>query len=258
MVMPLPVLHWDTFNRGLKAAFKGGGLTLVVDEAQVIANEQLRHSGMWNLFCKCSGFGPVVLLSSEYAIPQELKKMTHIASRTRAFYCPTATPDEMRSHVEHRFGAKYAQLVLDKLDGSFKLLRWLDGRPLPKGIDDVREKLRADLKLNLGLSETGLQDPVRARKTARAMTAAARLAFGPPPAALDPSVLELAAVHGAKVEGSDILKASFATPLTGEVLEEMLCDAGLRSLLRGGLGGEAVLWTDFEEIVAGKCPASGA
>ena len=250
--LPSPQQDYGTFDAGLKMAFKGGGLTLVVDEVQVIANEKLRHSGMLNLFCQCSGFGPVVLLSSEYAIPQELEKMTHIASRTRVFYCPMATVDEMRQHIEARFGTKHAELVLRKLQGSFRLLKWLDGQPLPEGLMNVRQKLRADLKHKLGLESGVLMLPGRAETTAKAMLAATLLAFGPAPEALDPVVLELASAHGAKIDGGDMPKASFATPLTGEVLTEMVCDKAVRDLMTEYLEGKKIM-LKFDDAIKGKC-----
>ena len=163
-----------------------------------------------------------------------------------------ATVDEMRQHIEARFGTKHAELVLSKLQGSFRLLKWLDGQPLPDGLMNVRQKLRADLKHKLGLEGDVLMLPGRAETTAKAMLAATLLAFGPAPEALDPVVLELASAHGAKIDGGDMPKASFATPLTGEVLTEMVCDKAVRDLMAKHLKGKEIM-LDFDDAIKGKC-----
>lgn len=257
--LPLPTVgdaskDCHRFQAAIEMAFKSGGLTLIIDEAQVIANNDIQHGGLWNTFCKCSGYGPVILASSEYHIPTQLRKMSHVYTRTDVFYSPTASPEEMWDHVVKRFGKQYAEDIIANFDGSFRLLKHLDGKKLPEGIDEVRKMERNAIKDLLGLTITGMNEESRAKRTGYAMLAAAWLAFGPEPEALDPAMLELAAVHGAKVEQKgDLPMASFATPATGEVLKELVCDTSIHEILKKRLHDTETL-ADFQAAIAGKCP----
>ena len=69
-------------------------------------------------------------------------------------------------------------------------------------------------------------------------------------------MLELASVQGAKVEqcGDDEV-VSFATPATGEVMKELVCDRSIHEILKDKLEGTKT-WTKFQASISGKCRRS--
>ena len=161
---------------------KAGGLVLVVDEAQKLANKHVLADRIMNIFCGASSYGPVILIASDYNVPQFLKRMSHIHSRTTVIFARTATKEEMLPHVRARFGDQVAQQVVDSFDGAFSLLELMD-RMDPKeavgaNISKVREKLKDQIIDSLELTENGMKMAERAACTGGAMVAAATLAFG--------------------------------------------------------------------------------
>ncbi|CAJ1374196.1 unnamed protein product [Effrenium voratum] len=248
----------DAVWKGLRGAFKAHPqeLVLVVDETQILANKVMQHSGILNRFCALSLWGNVVLVASEYGVAQYFKLMTHVTERTDMRYSPAPTSEEMQPHVKERFEADFGEegvaQIVRSLDGSFKLLRRLDeNRAL--GIEGVKKWHKEQLKYSLELTKTGMEKEEKATKTGKAMLAAAEMAFGPPVEAFDKATLELAQVGGAKIETTDDgLQASWASPLTGEVMKELVCDEGVATIMKKRVPAET--YEEFEQVIKGRCP----
>ena len=252
---PLPATVWQ----GLRAAFERNPqrLVLVVDETQVLANDAMQHSGILNHFCAVSAWGSVVLVASEYAVAQHLKAMTHIAKRTKVKYSPAPTADEMRPYVQQlfaeQFGPKVLDEIVDRLDGSFELVHHLD-QHRDYGVEGVRKWHKEQLEYGLELTETGLKKEEKATKTGEAMIAAAKMSFGLPVKPFDKSMLELAQAGAAKIETvANELRASWASPLSGEVMKELVCDKAVVTVMKERVPEETFL--KFEKVIEGRCPA---
>ncbi|CAJ1393787.1 unnamed protein product, partial [Effrenium voratum] len=109
------------------------------------------------------------------------------------------------------------------------------------------------LKYSLELTKGGMKKEEKATKTGKAMLAAAEMAFGPPVEAFDKNTLELAQVGGAKIETTDDgLQASWASPLTGEVMKELVCDEGVAAIMKERVPAET--YKKFEQVIKGRCP----
>ncbi|CAJ1393278.1 unnamed protein product [Effrenium voratum] len=249
----------DAVWKGLRGAFKAHPqeLVLVVDETQILANKVMQHSGILNRFCALSLWGNVVLVASEYGVAQYFKLMTHVTERTDMRYSPAPTSEEMQPHVKERFEADFGEegvaQIVRSLGGSFELLRRLDeNRAL--GIEGVKKWHKEQLEYSLELTETGMKKEEKATKTGEAMLAAAKMAFGPPVKAFDKATLELAQVGGAKIETKkdDGLQASWASPLTGEVMKELVCDEGVAAIMKKRVPAET--YKEFEQVIKGRCP----
>jgi len=241
---------------GFAKAFKAGGLVLVVDEVQRLANQHVLADGILNIFCKVSHRGPVVLVASEYNVPQFLKRMTHVKSRTRLVYAPTATAEEMLPYARDRFGDQAAQHIVDTFDGAFGLLQQLDlTRGVEVGIQAVQRRHKKKVVHNLELTEDGMQVADRATRTGQAMVAAATLAFGAGP--VDPfnkGTLELAQAGAAKIEsfGDDDERAAWAAPMTQGMMREVLCDGAIHAIMKQRMDSD--LYNKFKHAIEGKCP----
>ena len=199
----------------------------------------------------------MVLVASEYAVAQHFKAMTHIAKRTDVKYSPAPTADEMYPYVqqlfEERFGPKVVDEILRRLDGSFELVHRLD-RHRDYGIEGVRKWHREQLEYGLELTETGMKKEEKATKTGEAMIAAAKMSFGLPVKPFDKSTLELAQAGAAKIEtAADELRASWASPLSGEVMKELVCHKAVAAVMKKRVPEETFL--EFEKVIEGRCPA---
>lgn len=210
--------------------------TLVVDELQLLVNSNVKHAGILNTFCKLSALGTVVLISSEYNVPRHLEEMSHISSRTQVIFAPTASQHEMLPHVKDRFGPSRADSIVRLVDGSFFLLKQLDRfNHATDQLGSLENFFKAKLITALELTQHGLHDEGKATRTARALIAAAWLAAGKNINPRDPATLELAQVHGAKLETDIVTRkvtASFSTPLAQRVLHELVHDKSTWELLR--------------------------
>lgn len=261
LFFPLPDSKWVWY--GLCAAFKRhakANLVLVVDETQVLANDGLQHSGIMNEFCTLSSSGSVCLVSSEYNVGQYLKMMTHVDSRTDIIFAPAATPDEMLPYVRKRceaLGEVDIKKIVESLDGSFKLLHRLEEH-MEDGIDGVRAWHKEKLVNGLEVTPNGMKTEAKQASTGLAMLAAATMAFNEAPiAAFDQSILELAQVGGAKIETvRNVMRASWAAPITGDVMTELICDAAVRTIMKKKVPPD--ICTEFEEAIKGKCPSQPA
>ncbi|CAJ1436846.1 unnamed protein product [Effrenium voratum] len=246
----------DAVWKGLRGAFEAHPqeLVLVVDETQILANEVRQHSGILKEFCALSLWGNVVLVASGYGAAEYFKLMTHVTEHMR--YSPAPTSEEMQPHVKERFEADFGEegvaQIVRSLDGSFELLRRLDeNRAL--GIEGVKKWHKEQLKYSLELTKGGMEKEEKATKTGKAMLAAAEMAFGPPVEAFDKNTLELAQVGGAKIETTDDgLQASWASPLTGEVMKELVCDEGVATIMKKRVPAET--YKEFEQVIKGRCP----
>ena len=249
----------DTVWQGLKGAFKANPhrLVIVVDETQVLANKAMHHGGILNEFCALSPFGSVVLIASEYAVAQHLKEMTHIAERTRVIYPPTPTAEEMRPHIRHlfeeRFGSKVVDEVARRFDGSFKLVRRLKELG---SVEGVRKWHRQQLVDGLELTEGGMTSAEKATRTGQAMIAAAKMSFGLPVEAFDKYTLELAQAGAAKIETveDDLVIAKWATPLSEEIMKELVCDTNIFAFMKKRVPQGLIL--EFEQVIQCRCPVN--
>ncbi|CAJ1393982.1 unnamed protein product [Effrenium voratum] len=252
----------DAVWKGLRGAFKAHPqeLVLVVDEMQILANEVMQqrhrqHRGILNEFCALSLWGNVVLVASEFFVAEYFKLMTHVTEHMR--YSPAPTSEEMQPHVKERFEADFGEegvaQILRSLDGSFLLLRRLD-QNRAVGIEGVKKWHKEQLTYSLELTEGGMKKgEEKATKTGEAMLAAAKMAFGLPVEALHKNTLELAQVGGAKIETTDDgLQASWASPLTGEVMKELVCDKGVATIMKKRVPAETC--KKFEQVIKGRCP----
>lgn len=242
----------DSVWIGLRAAFKQGNMVIVVDEVQKLANEYMTHDGIFNELCIMSPHGPVILLGSEYSIPQYMLTMSHVAKRTKVLYAPTATTEEMLPHVQARF-KEHAPKIVEQLDGSFELL----GRLVPEAMPDHLEKLfewhKERLIYALELTDDGMKSARKAASTGEAMVATAKLAFGSAPIRpFNKGTLELAQAGGAKIETLDLgEKASFATPMTERAMKDLVCSEAVLAIMQKRVPPE--LFKEFVEAIEGKC-----
>jgi len=246
---------------GLRRAFEKHPhqLVLVVDETQVLANKAMQHSGILNEFCAISAWGQVLLLASDFEVPQFFQVMTHVHKRTIMVYSRSASPEEMRPYVKERFekdfGADGVEQIVNLFGGSFELLQNLtefSAAGITAGIAAVRMWHKHRLQISLQLTEHGMKDAAKASSTGEAMVAAAKLVFGLPVCAFDKGTLELAQVGGAKIETSDApTTASLASPLTGEVLKELVCDETIHAIMKTRLPEE--LYQNFQLVIKDKC-----
>mmetsp|Transcript_78471 Transcript_78471/g.172008 ORF Transcript_78471/g.172008 Transcript_78471/m.172008 type:complete len:416 (-) Transcript_78471:248-1495(-) len=230
-------------------------LVLVVDETQVLANEAVQHSGILNEFCALSAWGPVLLVASEFGVPQFFQVMTHIESRTTQMYSPSASTEEMRpyvkEHFEKDFGAEGVEQIVNSFGGSFMLLDHLNHHRAD-GITGVHNWHKQKLKTKLQLCEDGMENEQKARSTGQAMIVAAKLTFGVPVEAISKGTLELAQVGAAKIETSNsLLTASCATPLTAEVMKELVCDTTIHAIMKKRVPQE--LYQTFQLVIKNKC-----
>mmetsp|Transcript_51060 Transcript_51060/g.108487 ORF Transcript_51060/g.108487 Transcript_51060/m.108487 type:complete len:171 (+) Transcript_51060:3-515(+) len=165
----------------------------------------------------------------------------------------------MRPYVKERFekdfGADGVEQIVNLFGGSFELLQNLtefSAAGITAGIAAVRMWHKHRLQISLQLTEHGMKDAAKASSTGEAMVAAAKLVFGLPVCAFDKGTLELAQVGGAKIETSDApTTASLASPLTGEVLKELVCDETIHAIMKTRLPEE--LYQNFQLVIKDKC-----
>ena len=236
---------------------KAGSLVLVVDEAQKLANKHVLADGILNVFCKASPYGPVIMISSEYNVPQFLKMMTHILSRTKVIFAKTATKEEMLPFVRAFFGDQAAQKVVDACDGAFQLLlELMDKADVDAGLSQVRDDYKMDIVHKLELHQD-IMSADRAKRTHKAMVAAAQLAFSEE--LIDPfkdGALELAQAGAAKIEGQgSSTSTAWAAPMTNDIMKEVLCHRAYHTTIMKSV--EDSLYKEFEEVIEGRCPAQG-
>ena len=242
--------HVKHVNMGYGQA---GGLVLVVDEAQDLANKNVLADGIMNIFGEASSYGPIILIIPDYTVPDFLR--TRVRSSIEVVFAPMATREEMLPYARARFGDQAAQKVVDAFGGAFGLLRWMDTKAgVDVGISDVRAMHKNRIVDSLDLTESGVKMADRAARTGEAMVAAAKLAFSA--GEIDPfarGTLELARAGAAKIEShGSVNRASWAAPITGDIMKEVLCDGAIHATMKERI--EDRLYKDFEEVIKGRCP----
>ena len=71
---------------------------------------------------------------------------------------------------------------------------------------------------------------------------------------VDKNTLELAQAGAAKIETvANELRASWASPLSGEVRKELVCDKAVVTVMKERVPEETFL--KFEKVIEGRCPA---
>ena len=93
----------------------------------------------------------------------------------------------------------------------------------------------------------------KANRTGKAMIAAAEMSFGLPVRPFDRNTLELAQAGAAKIEtAANKLRASWASPLSGEVMKDLVCDKAVAAVMKKRVPEEIFL--EFEKVIEGRCP----
>ena len=126
--------------------------------------------------------------------------------------------------------------------------------PRRDGVEGVRKWHKEQLEYGLELTKGGMEKEEKANRTGKAMIAAAEMSFGLPVRPFDKNTLELAQAGAAKIETvANELRASWASPLSGEVMKELVCDNAVVTVMKERVPEETFL--KFEKVIEGRCPA---